>query len=571
MKRTNRLGMTLGLALVVVTLAMGCATLLAGSSLAELHMMGELPQQLNARCMADSLLALSMERIANSKGAYGDNTADAASLQWGFGTSNAMLTFSPHSVSPLFGNVPWSTNNVAGDHPVGWLRRLPQGLVQLVAVSQTQDGYASTREAVMFKYPYPYALTTTGPIASNLGLVVGAVRSAADLQTDLSMIASDKTQPCDIASNSAQPFFAMAAQATCHISGDAQACGGILVPPSSVDGAVQSFTQPVPIPALDIAGQEQPAGKLASYLNPVQKQDLNLEGYCEALSGLTETGNIKLDGAMLFVRGDLVVNGSIYGKGAVFATGSITINGGTQASHLSSTDYVAMGAAGDLKLLGTSRQHDFFAGVLYCGGEFVASHLTLQGSIINNGPPDRSGATLTDFQVIAVPDYLQIKFDVLLPPGAGGGGTVSGVSSISGEDPNTGRDTVIATLITEPDGTVVVQPTDPSWAPANAGSNPGDVLATIFGNSGYIMVPPDQAAVGQDFPGPPTQSEAAYLIQLHAAQAAAASPNPPPPPPPWHLGDGGIDHWTIDYNQLIGFGDQLRMLMWRDSGGPWKD
>jgi hypothetical protein len=578
--------MSLALALIVVTIAMGFAAVVAGTAFANLHLIGEMPQQLNVRCLADSLVALGIEQVQSSKGTFGQNAADGLYVYWSQGAASGSMSFTSGTAASWTGTAPWSTNNVKGDHADAWQRKIPQGAVHLVGLALTSDGYAHASEALVYQWPYPYAICSNGPIVSNLGLVVGAVQSSQYLDTDLSKVPASQQAPGNIASNSPDNFFALSAGATCHITGDAQAVGGIAVPPASVDGAVQSYAAPVPLPSMDITQQKPDPSKLMANLCAVEKQDLPLEGYCEAPKGLVETGNVILNQAVLYVDGDMVVNGSVYGQGAVFATGSITINGGATASNIKADSYCAMAANGDIKLLGNSRSSNFFGGIIYCQGQFVCQHVTLDGSCVNNSSNPNIGISLTDAALVAVPEYTHVKFQVPLPPPPppppSGSYPISGVSA-------SGATTTLATVTSNPDGTVSVTAPDPTTGlpttttyttttnpstgvTTTATQQAGNQVQSLYNTSTGTdnMTAADQTAVGQPFPGPPTPAEAATIVAIHAASGSSSSGGSSVGPSYGGSG-GGTETFEMNYNTFIGFGDQMRVLMWRDLGGRWHD
>ena len=69
-----------------------------------------------------------------------------------------------------------------------------------------------------------------------------------------------------------------------------------------------------------------------------------LSGFSQCGSSLTWTGDLSLDGGVIFVNGDLHVTGAVTGVGAVFATGSITANGGARFESDATYGLVAGGA-----------------------------------------------------------------------------------------------------------------------------------------------------------------------------------------------------------------------------------
>lgn len=79
------------------------------------------------------------------------------------------------------------------------------------------------------------------------------------------------------------------------------------------------------------------------------KENITLSGFAQVEGSLHAYGNMSLDGAYVFVRGNVVIDGGLGGKGAIIATGSITIHGRVS---LYSDGANALRAAGSIVLTG---------------------------------------------------------------------------------------------------------------------------------------------------------------------------------------------------------------------------
>ncbi|MBI3923933.1 MAG: hypothetical protein HY319_00150, partial [Armatimonadetes bacterium] len=75
---------------------------------------------------------------------------------------------------------------------------------------------------------------------------------------------------------------------------------------------------------------------------------------------------LSLEGASLYVEGDLVIKGGVHGRGAVFVTGKTVIEGG---SELASRNLAAVLSRGDVRVLGNGQDGSFFNGLVYSKGE----------------------------------------------------------------------------------------------------------------------------------------------------------------------------------------------------------
>ena len=117
-------------------------------------------------------------------------------------------------------------------------------------------------------------------------------------------------------------------------------------------------------------------------------------------------GQVKLDGAVLFVDGDLSVGGSLVGKGAVIVTGTTTITG---SATLATDNMAAILSAGEVIILGQGDERSTFRGMVYTESNFTARNLSLYGISTANGGAD-SVVSIQDSRLIHVPDYAEVSF-----------------------------------------------------------------------------------------------------------------------------------------------------------------
>ncbi len=107
-----------------------------------------------------------------------------------------------------------------------------------------------------------------------------------------------------------------------------------------------------------------------------------------------------LDGAIVFVDGDVTVSGGIH-NGSIIATGNITVNG---SSSLTAGEIgVAMLSGGDIVMNGSSDSH----GLFWSNGSFVQNgSSTVNGSIVSTGNITRNGTFNFDYDGIGTFDFL---------------------------------------------------------------------------------------------------------------------------------------------------------------------
>lgn len=114
---------------------------------------------------------------------------------------------------------------------------------------------------------------------------------------------------------------------------------------------------------------------------------------------LRVNGPIVLSNGILYVSGDLDLEGSITGNGAVIVDGKVTIRKG---SALVASNQVALLAKDDVSLLG---QSDYSQGLVYTGGNLKANQITIVGGFVANSPDAEKGnATLKGASLITVPE-----------------------------------------------------------------------------------------------------------------------------------------------------------------------
>lgn len=300
-------------------------------------------------------------------------------------TRYATLTFDPNSGGPF------CTNNWDGNSPVGYGNaEIPPGNTHLWVVGHA--GSVSRGIEVMVSVPQaPFALQGDGPLTFTRSLTVDG---APDLDSALDIVrgVSPSQMAASIASNAS-----IHGTDPCDVSGNVDSPGTTDLPlGSTVGGTIR--TDHVDVPQMDPAnydpsGQSDATQITASSLTspaPITQR-------CYTTGSLTVHGDLELDNGLLYVPGDLVVDGSVYGHGMVSSTGNVTIRQGTSLSG--TVQETALLAGGDVSLSGN------FVGLLYTQGRLSASGGTLIGSFIAGG--SRSSIAVDGVTAIYVPDAAQ--------------------------------------------------------------------------------------------------------------------------------------------------------------------
>ncbi|MCA9794332.1 MAG: hypothetical protein KC910_21140, partial [Candidatus Eremiobacteraeota bacterium] len=100
---------------------------------------------------------------------------------------------------------------------------------------------------------------------------------------------------------------------------------------------------------------------------------------------MTVVNGLTLDGGVLFVDGDLNIEGGISGKGAVVVTGDLSVHG---SGSLASDNVAAILAGGFLEVEGTpggQAKDAVVEGLLYSGKRISANNVTLVGTLLSSG------------------------------------------------------------------------------------------------------------------------------------------------------------------------------------------
>jgi len=382
-------GVSLATTLVVITLISTLAFTLAGLSVHHLFVLRSLTGQDQARAVARSAMASAIEKLMKEK-------PPEVNLVLGAGVGR--VTFDAQVAKDA--GLPLSVNNLKGDMAVAAPdgRSVAPGTAYLQAVGR--HGSVERRvEAVLSSPPFPYALAAGGKISCLGGLRITGVRRLPG-SGSLNPQSSDET-PAHLLSNSSAAD-AIELGPNSVINGNLEAVGSVkLLDPAStsISGEIRNQSQPEKLPPLDTsrydprlhgdgAYDEYSGAGIDSSDGSEGKAPQLLEGALRHSGKLTITDGLRLNGAMLFVDGDLDVSGGIEGQGVIVTTGSATVRG---SSELRGATDLALVAGKDLTLQGSGRQGSYFQGMVWSGGQFKADRISVVGTLIAQGD-----ATLTD-------------------------------------------------------------------------------------------------------------------------------------------------------------------------------
>ncbi|MBI3924747.1 MAG: hypothetical protein HY319_04340 [Armatimonadetes bacterium] len=568
MKR--RSGSSLMATLLLVTVLSMFALTLAAAGTSHLSLFNRLGNLQRAEALASSAVARAMERLVRTEGKYG-SPGDPTRQEWiqvyaeGYPDGSVgLLTFDPDQASRIA--VPHSTNNYGNEGVTsGWSGTpVPPDGIHLVGTGRC-NGVTRSVEAVLHIPAYPYALASTGKVRSGGGLLVGSLhadelpdgQSGVPLETD-----PEDLRPGHLASNSTEETAVELSENTI-ITGNLVSAGGIRLQEGAVvQGEVAPFDRPAPIPDIDISRFDTAGKAGVQEIRGTREEpmlDPTVSGFLRSGQDLHVAGDLNLEGAQLFVKGDIHVKGGITGTGMIACTGRLTAEG---AANLDASNRAVILTGGGLTLEGKGAGSSSLQGVVYTEGDLVANQVSIVGAFVSNGGELQLNGT----SAVHSGEMTQVQFRVAKPPD-----TVRRtfrVSTISGDG--------VAQVEAGP--FVPGQPFEPeSWR--------------VHDLTGHF-----QNALPKDQRGPWyfTSRDAAYARFKEVVDAKAAWYDTIPgregaaattrsflgefDPPSLFPEGGGANGWVpgygagagesftevrFDLSEFIGFGDRMRVLLWK--------
>lgn len=402
---------------------------------------------------------------------------------------------------------PHSTNNTYLDSDTGALgRTVPDGMFHVVSTGYCRGQYR-TIEALIAKPPFPFGLATSGKLVSRDPFVVKGISSVEDF-------IDDKTdRPGHILCNS--PDGVTIGQSDpprpTYISGFVKSVGPIAIAqPAEVLGGLRPNADLSTLATIDVTkfrNEGQPGVVTINDPTLVRDQTMDIM-YFYSGERLTYERSVKLKQALLYVEGDLVIKGPVTGEGLIVVDGNVTFGSGTT---LDGANKMAVLASGDVTIRGAN---NYFTGLIYCGGNFTASNVTVVGNTIVNSPdPTRGEANLENVTVISNSQT--------------GDMTVTVTSSSRAEGQNNEPDAVLPLGVTG--GTFGLPP---DWDYSNGGGgnlggwiDPKDPQSLYVGIlmdmwQGSIATPESFPALGMPPSGPNTAEIWAQAVALYDLAAS---------------------------------------------------
>jgi len=281
--------------------------------------------------------------------------------------------------------IPLSLNNFRGDGQVlGSLgRSVPINTLHLVATG-TCGGYKRTLETLFYVPPFPSALASEGPVRSRGALLVAGVKDPSKFPGNYEDLPPEEKAPSHVFSNFTSDK-AVELGAGAVVQGNVGAVGGIIVDPAvTVAGEIRPHSEPQPLPQLDLVGVfnrlDRQVGK--DLLGSTVNGDYDLQWNAQCNGDLHITGSLQLNQGILFVKGNLQVDGGVTGEGAIYVGGTTLIQRG---ADLRASDQIAVVSRDKITLRGAGQSAYFFQGLLYSEADVLAKDITVLGAVIARG------------------------------------------------------------------------------------------------------------------------------------------------------------------------------------------
>lgn len=316
-----------------------------------------------------------------------------------------------------------SCNNLAGNEarPSAGGASVPGHCALLIGIGRS-NSQVSRVEVLLRRAEFPYVLASQGPVVS-----VGATRVGALPDTGQSQLL-----PGDLASNSGLEQ-AVELGPDSFVSGDLRAVGGVvLAPQATVAGQTLAHSSQIQLPRIDLRSFDPLQTRRDYQTMPVLLGDQSLAGVCRCSTNMTVQGHLELQGASLFVDGDLAVSRGISGAGLLVVMGRAQIAQGIQLEG----DQAVLLSHGAVSLTGTGKNASQFHGLVYTEGGFQAQQVSLTGTFIASGSD--SATRIEDSLLVYDPAVTRLELGAdgsVLVPGSPGKDTPKGPVRYSTRSP----------------------------------------------------------------------------------------------------------------------------------------
>ena len=347
-----------------------------------------------------------VQAILYAKNALEQAVAKLANPAWGKQPTDG-VTVSPLAGHPTDAGARITFDPADPDASVNHLDQdgtseVPKNTAHLWSIG-TYRGVKVRLEASVAKPLFPFAIASSGPITTSGAFFAGTIEDPAD--ADLLIESPEfrkKVKQASLLSNGSSTSLQ---GAPVHITGDLISAGEIkLGPQVRVDGQVRAHCAVKPIPKFDVSSFDTAGKPLLDEIAPGNlRRATPIKGYARCDGDLRVSDALQLEESILYVNGDLRVDGQLSGKGALFVRGDVVVD----STALGALDEVALIAGGNLTVSGGPARSKL-VGLLVSCGDLSLSDITVVGAVVCAGD---SGRTLTMKNVNALGSPKGLKFE----------------------------------------------------------------------------------------------------------------------------------------------------------------
>ena len=387
-------GTILGNVLLLLTIALTLVLTSASVGIFNLRFTNALDNRDHARNLAEAAIFQAVGLInANANYGKASETPPTITLSGLAQENRGVLTFNPAMLATL--RCRRSTNNLNSNAPAtGDGQPVPEDGVHLVGLGTCGEARCQM-EMVYFRPPFAKAIAASGNTSLDRVTMAGMNPTVPFNKDDYEDYLGDTSLFSNNNGNDALRLVG-----NCDIRGSVGAVGKVQLGPGTVvKGEVRPGQPPEEVPVLDVASLVSDVAALPNLVAPTSP----VESFAYLASSGTY-GELRLNGGVLAVRGNLTVNGPISGYGSVIVDGDVQILGGSGLG----SDFAAVAATGDIRLEATGSASNFFQGLLYSRGSITARRITVIGSIVaKSDDPDRGRVELEDMKFISTSTPIQ--------------------------------------------------------------------------------------------------------------------------------------------------------------------
>ena len=251
----------------------------------------------------------------------------------------------------------------------------PENALYLVCYSYYR-GQRYSASALLAAPPFDSAVASGATVRSDDGFLLGSVPAGFD--------ARNGVRPEDLTEAKMQAGGDISIHGKSLLVGKALAAHNVDYDKATVDltrGSIVGNSKIDAVPDIDLSKLDFTGKSGVQTLTGPFAAKTTLSGLAQGKS-LTFSNGLHLDGGVLRLSGNLVVQGGITGRGALIVDGNVTIVG---ASNLSTDNQVAVLAGGGINVTGTGSSNSYFQGLLYSKGEQGVSvvNSTLLGTLVS--------------------------------------------------------------------------------------------------------------------------------------------------------------------------------------------